>query len=310
MNKQITIVGSINVDSIMHIRRLPEPGETISMNTFSKAAGGKGANQAVAASRSDADVHFVGAVGDDDNGTFMLNELKQNRIDTTGVFVKSGQDTGQAYILLQETGQNSIIVQSGANGDVDAAIVNRSKSAIEASDFTITQFETPIEAALEAFKTARHAGKITILNPAPAKRDIPTELLSLTDIIIPNETESELISGIRVDTEESLRASAEFYHRLGIRCVIITLGERGCYVSRADEEPYLVPAFKVNAVDTTAAGDTFIGALAAELSTDLSNLKDATRYASMASSKTVQTLGAFPSIPTKQDVEASLKLSE
>lgn len=305
MNK-VTIVGSINVDNIMHIKKLPQPGETIAMSEFSKAAGGKGANQAVASSRAKNETIFVGRVGDDDNGRFMLEQFKENGINVDYVAITPNQQTGQAYILLQETGQNSIIIQHGANFDVTAEDVRNAKSQIEDSDFVIAQFETPIEATIEAFKIAREAGKITILNPAPARTDIPEELLELTDLITPNETEAESITGIKVDSEESMKKSSEIFHQMGIKGVIITIGERGSYVSYEDIEE-IVPAFKVKAVDTTAAGDTFLGALSSELKPDLSNLRDSVIYASKSSSFTVQKLGAFPSIPTREVVEDALK---
>ena len=149
MNK-VTIVGSINVDNIMHIKKLPQPGETIAMSEFSKAAGGKGANQAVASSRAKNETIFVGRVGDDDNGRFMLEQFKENGINVDHVAITPNQQTGQAYILLQETGQNSIIIQHGANFDVTAEDVRNAKSQIEDSDFVIAQFETPIEANIEA----------------------------------------------------------------------------------------------------------------------------------------------------------------
>lgn len=305
MTNKIVIVGSINVDNILHIQSLPQPGETISMTAFSKAAGGKGANQAVAAARAAAQTSFIGRVGDDDNGRFMLAQLKSDGIATRDVQVTSGQQTGQAYILLQASGQNSIIIQHGANFDVTTADVEASTDTISAADFTIAQFETPISATIRAFELAHAAGKKTILNPAPAQADLPEQLLRATDLIMPNETESEVITGIKVKDEVSMKASADYFHRLGITAVIITLGAKGSYVS-APDLAQIIPAFKVKAVDTTAAGDTFIGAMAAELKPDLSNLAQAIRYASKASSFTVQTLGAFPSIPKRSTVEHAL----
>lgn len=305
MNK-ITIVGSINVDNILHVKTLPQPGETIAMSDFSKAPGGKGANQAVAAARANANVTFVGRVGDDENGRMMLDEFKKNGINTDHISITPDQQTGQAYILLQESGQNSIIIQHGANFDVSVEDVENAKDEIQSSDFVVAQFETPLDATIEAFKLAREAGKTTILNPAPARKDIPESLLALTDIITPNETESESITGIAVTDDASKKESAEYFHKLGVKGVIITLGSAGSYVSYEDLNE-MVPAFKVNAVDTTAAGDTFIGALASELKTDISNLKDSVIYASKSSSFTVQKLGAFPSIPNRKVVEQALK---
>lgn len=305
MNK-VTIVGSINVDNILHIQKLPQPGETIAMSEFSKAAGGKGANQAVASSRADNKTVFVGRVGDDDNGHFMLDQFRQNNIDTRFISISKGNQTGQAYILLQDSGQNSIIIQHGANFDVSKQDVEKARAEIESSDFVIAQFETPLEATIQAFKIAKAAGKTTILNPAPAKSNIPEQLLQLTDLITPNETEAESITGIEVIDEASMKKAANKLHEMGVRGVIITVGERGSYVSYENLEQ-IVPAFKVKAVDTTAAGDTFIGALASELKPDLSNLKQSIIYASKSSSFTVQKLGAFPSIPNRKLVEQALK---
>ncbi|GBG04765.1 ribokinase [Lactobacillus rodentium] len=308
MNK-VTIIGSINVDNILHIKKLPQPGETIAMTEFSKAAGGKGANQAIASVRGENETVFVGRVGDDENGNFMLNQFKDNGIKIEHIVTSKNQQTGQAYILLQESGQNSIIIQHGANFDLSVEDVEAAKEDITSSDFVIAQFETPLEATIAAFKLAHEAGKITILNPAPARGDIPEELLKLTDIITPNETEAESITGIKVTDENSMQASAKYFHNLGVKGVIITLGSIGSYVSYG-EISEVVPAFKVKAVDTTAAGDTFIGALASELKTDLSNIKESIIYASKSSSFTVQKLGAFPSIPERTVVEQALKEGE
>ncbi|WP_025024307.1 ribokinase [Companilactobacillus nodensis] len=300
MNK-VTVVGSINVDSILHIKQLPQPGETIGMQSFSKAAGGKGANQAVSAARSDAETYFIGCVGDDSNGEFMLKQLNDNRINTDNIRTVTGSNTGQAYILLQESGQNSIIVQAGANFELNQTDIQNAMETIQTSDFVISEFETPMDTGIIAFQFAHQAGKKTILNPAPANDEIPADLLSLTDLIVPNETESELITGIKITDEQSMEDSARYYERFGIKNVIITIGEHGSYVS-LNGTGKIVPAFKVDAVDTTAAGDTFIGALASVLETDFSNLFDAVTYASRASSLTVQKLGAFPSIPARQAV--------
>lgn len=305
MPNHVVVIGSINVDSILHIQRLPQPGETIKMDTFSQAAGGKGANQAVAAARSGAKTSFIGRVGDDANAAFMRGKLVKNQIDTQYVATTVGTQTGQAYILLQASGQNSIIIQHGANFEVTPADVQRAADLIQSADFVVAEFETPVDATAEAFKIAKAAGKMTILNPAPAQKDLPAALLKNVDLIAPNETESELITGIPVVDEDSMRASATYYHELGIRGVIITLGSKGSFIS-LDGEATIVPAFKVKAVDTTAAGDTFIGALASVLQTDLKNIVTAATYASMASSFTVQKLGAFPSIPMGDEVRAAL----
>jgi ribokinase len=273
------------------------------MNEFSKAAGGKGANQAVAAARSGAKTTFIGRIGNDDNGQFMLKQLQDNGIATSSVQVSATQ-TGQAYILLQESGQNSIIVQAGANGMVTPADIATNHEVIDQAVFLIAQVETPINATLAAFEYAHTVGVTTIFNPAPIQTSLPEALINVTDIIVPNETEAESITGIPVTDERSMHANADYFHRLGIRAVIVTLGSTGSYVSM-DTIETIVPAFKVHAIDTTAAGDTFIGALAAELSPDLHNLIPAVTYASRASSLTVQKLGAFPSIPTRTAIQSA-----
>ncbi|KRL14708.1 ribokinase family sugar kinase [Schleiferilactobacillus perolens DSM 12744] len=301
MINTVTVIGSINVDNILHIQALPKPGETIAMSGYSTAGGGKGANQAIAAARSGAKTAFIGAVGNDANGEYMKTQLLENGINVQAVKTTSEAATGQAYILLQSSGQNSIIIDHGANAQVTVADVDAVAAAIQSSTFLVTEFETPLPADEEAFQIARAAGVKTILNPAPAVAQIPESLLRLTDIIVPNETESQAITGISVDDEPSLKASAEYYHKLGVETVIITLGDRGAYVASGNISE-LVPAYKVQAVDTTAAGDTFIGALAAELRPDGSNLLAAVQYASRAASLTVQKLGAFPSIPLRKSV--------
>lgn len=304
MTNEVTIIGSINVDRILQIDQLPQPGETIRMTDLSIAAGGKGANQAVAAVRSGATTNFIGAVGRDLDGQMMLQKLNDNGINTSAIQVVNTDTTGQAYILLQGTGQNSIIINAGANAEVSEHQVHASQAMIAQSDFAVAQFETPIAATIAAFKVARNNHTQTILNPAPATAEISAELLQLTDVIVPNESEAEKLTGIPVTDEASMQAIAEKFFNAGVKTVIITLGERGVFVSHADQEK-LIPALTVEAVDTTAAGDTFIGTLAAELRPDFSNLEEAINYANHASALTVQKLGAFPSIPKRNEVEAT-----
>lgn len=305
MTNKVTIVGSINVDRILQIDQLPQPGETIRMQDFSIAAGGKGANQAVAAARSGAQTSFIGAVGQDLDGQMMLHKLRDNQVKTNAIEVMNSSATGQAYILLQATGQNSIIISAGANADVSADQVKANQALIAQADFVMAQFETPLAATIQAFEIARVNRTITILNPAPATEALSEELLQLTDIIVPNETEAANLTGIEITDETSMRAAADKFFALGVKVVIITLGSRGVFVARAGFDK-IIPAVTVTAVDTTAAGDTFIGSLASELNTDFSNLEAAIVYANRASALTVQKLGAFPSIPTRAEVAASI----
>ena len=306
MANKVVILGSLNVDTILRIKRVPQPGETLQMNDRSSAAGGKGANQAVAAARAGAETSFIGQVGNDDAGKFMIESLKDDQVDTSGINVDSGSGTGSAYIFLDENGQNSILVYGGANQKVTATEVHNGAKQIKNADFVVTQFETPQLAAIEAFKLAKEAGAMTILNPAPASEMLP-ELLELSDIVIPNETESASLTGIEVTDEASMMANAAAFEKMGVKNLIITVGSKGAFYSTEDGRHDFVPAFKVKAIDTTAAGDTFIGALSSQLKTDLSNTKEALTFAQRASSITVQRLGAMPSIPTKVEIEAASK---
>lgn len=302
MNK-VTVVGSLNVDTTMKIKRMPLPGETISTLGKSSAAGGKGANQAVSAARSGAQTFFVGEVGKDSGGEMMLNDLRENGIDVSGIRENAQVGTGSAAILLDEHGQNSILVYGGANQQLSVDDVNAAKKQIMEADFVVAQFETPQSATLRAFELAKENGVTTILNPAPAQKIDPA-VLKLTDLIIPNETESQALTGIIITDETSMLMSAAKFAQMGVRNLIITVGAKGAFYCTQDGYNF-IPAFKVNAVDTTAAGDTFIGALASQLKPDMSNIEKALVYAQRASSLAVQKMGALPSIPTKQQVIAA-----
>ena len=207
-----------------------------------------------------------------------------------------GEATGQAYIMVDDLGQNSIMIHAGANNAFTPEHVQAHQAIIEKSDFIIAQFESHLASTIQAFEIAKKAGVKTILNPAPAMEKVPEELLQLTDIIIPNETETEILTGIKITDEASMQKAAQKLHDLGIEGVIITVGSKGAYYD-VHGESGIVPAFKVEAKDTTAAGDTFIGALSTVLKKDLSNLRAAISYGNQASSLTVQRFGAQPSIP-------------
>lgn len=300
--EKIVVVGSSNVDITLHVANFPQPGETINATAVTTAAGGKGANQAVAAARSGAQTFFVARVGDDSAGRFMLTNLKNYGVYTQYIQTSAHTNTGHAYITLDKNGQNDIIIDHGANYAVSPADIEQARPALEKADCVIAQFETPIAGTIAAFKLAKQKGLDTILNPAPAIGKIPTELLKLTDMITPNESECAAITGIPIHSERDLKASAQKLHDLGIKNVVITYGAKGSYLSSAKGQK-LIPAFKVKAVDTTGAGDTFIGFLAGNLKKDFSNLEQAAIIASRASSLAVQRLGAQPSIPGAQEVK-------
>lgn len=296
MNK-ITVVGSINLDTTIRTEQFPKPGETIHSKEVFTNGGGKGANQAIAAARNGAQVNFIGAVGDDDGGKALVDLLEQDRINISGIDYLKSIKTGSAYVTVDDNGENSIVIYGGANQNISSEHILDNQELISSSDFLIAQLETNLSSIEKSFEIARDSSVLTILNPAPAPESLPKKIIQTTDILIPNEIELETISGNKITTEADLIKTANGIHDLGVRVLIVTLGENGSFYSVSEGTHGFISAFKVNAVDTTAAGDTFIGALASKLSQDLSNIEEAIKYGSKAASITVQRYGAQPSIP-------------
>lgn len=302
MNK-VCVLGSINMDLVIKVNEMPKEGETILSESFEKIAGGKGANQAVAARRCGNIVSMIGKIGKDDNGKILKGLLEEDSIDTNLIFEDENEPTGMAVITVNKNGNNSITVISGSNMTLNKDEIEKSKEIIENSDILISQFEVPEEVILEAFKIAKENNKVTILNPAPAKK-IDEELLKYTDIIIPNETEAELLTGIKVNDLESAKLAANGLLEKGVKFVIVTLGSKGAAVI-SKEDGQIVEAYKVKAIDTTAAGDSFIGGLSSKLdieSLSFENLLKAVKFANKVSSITVQRKGAQPSIARLEEV--------
>lgn len=302
MNK-VCILGSMNMDLVLKIDNLPQIGETILSKSLEKIPGGKGANQAVAARRSGAQVSMISKIGQDDNGKILRDELIKDNIDVSLVFEDEKEATGMAMIMVNQDGNNSIVVISGSNMTIDEEDIDKATDTIKNSDILVSQFETPEDMTIRAFEKAKAFGKVTILNPAPAKA-IKEELLKVTDIIIPNETEAELITGIKVESVEDARRAGEAFLEKGVKFAIITLGSRGAAVIGKDFCE-VVPAFKVDAIDTTAAGDSFIGGLSSELNVkdiNKDNLLKAVKFGNKVSSIAVQRKGAQPSIPYLKEV--------
>lgn len=302
--KDICVIGSINMDLVVKVNRMAKVGETILSEGYYKYSGGKGANQAVAASRLGARVHMIGKVGNDDNGDALLKKLAEDEVDIEYISVDNSNPTGMAVIMVDQDANNSIIVVPGANMKIESSDVQKAREVIIMSKLIVAQFETPVEATIEAFKIAKDNNVVTILNPAPA-REIPDELLGLTDIIIPNETEAYELTKIKIDNENSIKAAAEKFLERGAKYAIITLGERGAaLVSKEGFE--IIKAVKVTALDTTAAGDSFIGALASKLCNyekiDFEKIKEAVIFANKVSSMVVQKPGAQASLPTLNEV--------
>lgn len=304
MKKNICVLGSINIDLTLRVDRMVKPGETILSKGYKKTFGGKGANQALAAKLLGADVTFIGRVGNDENGIQIVKSLEKNKIDISNIKFIENSSTGMAVITVDDYGSNSIIVVPGANMDIDRKAIIEERESIINSKILVSQFETPLESTIEAFKIAKENGVITLLNPAPAKQ-IPDGLLRLTDIIVPNETEAFEITNIEIGDNASMIEASKKFIKGGVKFVIITLGEKGAALI-SENEFSIVPAYKVKSIDTTAAGDSFIGALASRLlneeNLDFKSIESAMKFANKVSSIVVQKEGAQSSLPKLEDV--------
>jgi len=300
----ILVVGSSNTDMIIRLDRIPRPGETVLGGAFSTAAGGKGANQAVGAARAGGRVTFVARVGRDMFGEQAVAGFEKDGINVRHIVCDAAEPSGVALIFVAKDGENSIAVASGANGALAPADVRKAKGAFAAAAVLVMQLETPLATVQAAAELAAQAGVPVILNPAPAQ-PLPATLLKRVSILTPNETEAELLTGIKVDDEASAAKAAAKLRQLGVDTVIITLGARGAFIAYADGSQ-LVTGFKVKAVDTTAAGDIFNGALAVALA-EGRPLVDAVRFANAAAALSVTKLGAQPSAPLRRDIEKFLR---
>ncbi len=296
---RIVVVGSSNTDMVIQSARIPAPGETILGGRFVMAAGGKGANQAVAAARLGAQVTLIARLGDDVFGRGALANFEKEGISTEFVVVDSSEPSGVALILVDDKGENSIAVAPGANGRLSPDDVLRALPAIEQADVLLLQLEVPLETVEAAAGLAAAAGVKVILNPAPA-RSLPAPLLRHVYLLTPNETEAELLTGLRVCGEEARRVAACELRQQGVETVIITLGADGAFLSGKDGET-VVPTVRITPVDTTAAGDAFNGALAVALA-EGRDLGSAVQFANQAGAFAATRLGAQPSLPTRADL--------
>ncbi len=298
------VIGSSNTDLVIRVPRIPRPGETLLGGTFLSAAGGKGANQAVGAARSGGQVALIARVGDDAFGDQAIAGLRRDGIDVSQVIRDRHAASGAAMIFVARDGENSIAVAGGANANLSPADVKRAAGLIRSSALLIAQLETPLATVMEAAQVAAKAGVQVLLNPAPA-RSLPNPLLRLISILTPNETEAEHLTGIRVtDDASAARVCAKLRAR-GVGTVILTLGARGAFLATAGGHER-VPGFKVRAVDSTAAGDIFNGALGVAL-TERKPLRDAVRFANAAAALSVTRLGAQPSAPTRGEIDRFLR---
>lgn len=302
MNK-VCIVGSINMDMTINLKSHPKPGETVFGKGLSLSPGGKGANQAVAAKRSGSMVYMIGKVGKDSYGKELTGQLAKENINIEGVYEAAHEATGTAVITVNETGENAIIVVAGANMAMGTEQIRDCRNTIRKCDVIVSQFEIPIDIISHSFKYAKDENKVTILNPAPARK-IPDSIIKYTDIIIPNETEIEEITGVKVETLADGRRASKHLFNNGIKYLIITLGEKGVMIFSKDEEAF-IPAYEVKAKDTTAAGDSFIGAFSSQINTTnltFKEIKTAAVFGCRVASITVQRHGAQASIPHLKEV--------
>lgn len=300
MNKKLTVLGSINADHVISVAHFVKPGETLTGRDYHIAFGGKGANQAVAAARLGATVSFIACIGADDIGRNMKQAFAQDGIAVHSVVEIADETTGIAMIQVADSGENSIVISAGANAALDEQIVAQFRDDITRADYLLIQLETPLSAVQKAAELAKAHDTFVILNPAPA-RLLSDEMLALVDMITPNETEAEILTGIAVTDEQSAAKAAQVFHQKGIHSVLITLGSKGVYVSQKETgKGNIVAGFRVQAVDTTAAGDTFNGGLVTALA-EGKTLEDAIRFAHAAAAISVTRKGAQPSIPYRQE---------
>lgn len=301
----VCVFGSINIDITAYLDRLPRPGETLHGHDYKLGLGGKGANQAVAARKLGSDVRFIGRMGADDFGKAAERELAAYGLDLGLIRHDPEGATGIAIIKVGEGGENIISIVAGSNFAIDASDVERGRAALESAKVLLLQLEVPLAASLKAAEIVRQHGGIVILDPAPAPKDgLTPEILKAVDIITPNETEAGLILGWQPKSlEDGLKAARELRAR-GVATAVVKLGSRGLAVA-SNEAEAILPAFKVNAIDTVAAGDSFNGGLGHALEGGMS-LLNALRYAAACGALSTTRKGASAAAPTKDDVEAFL----
>lgn len=301
--KKLCVLGSVNADHVIRVPYFPKAGETLKGGHYHIAYGGKGANQAVAAARvrntSLVEVDFIACIGADDIGRAMKQAFVQDGINPEHIVEVADQMTGIAMIQVADSGENSIVISAGANAKLDESVVAQHQATIESADCLLVQLETPLQAVEKALKIAKAHHTQVILNPAPAQ-PLSDEILANIDMITPNETETALLTGVQVVDEQTAQQAANVFHQKGIQTVLITLGAKGAFLSE-NGNGKIIAGFKVTPVDTTAAGDTFNGALAVAL-LEGKSMRDAVMFAHKASSISVTRMGAQSSIPTRAEL--------
>lgn len=299
--KKLVVLGSTNIDYVLNIPRFLQPGETLEGTDYQIAFGGKGANQAVAAGRYGANVTFISSLGNDEIGKSAYEQFKKDNIDVSQIDFIPDVNTGVALIFINEKGENMIGLHPGANAHLTLEKLSTKEDIIKTADALLMQLETPMESVEKAAEIAHRNNTRVILNPAPAQ-SLSDNLLKCIDIITPNETEAEILTGIKIDTVDDAIKASQILHEKGVKIVIITLGKKGAFLSEGHQYE-LIAGFNVNAIDTVAAGDTFNGVLTTSLLNG-DSMKDAIINAHAAAAISVTRKGAQTSVPWKEEVES------
>ena len=300
---KITVIGSSNTDLVAKAPKLPAPGETVLGSEFIIAPGGKGANQAVAIARLGGDVTFVAKLGMDNFGDQALENFKRDGIGTDFAFRDKESPSGVALIFVDDGGENMIVAAQGANARLSPRDINEARMAIEGADMVVLQLETPLETVEHAVAIAAEEGIPVILNPAPG-RELEAHLIEKIDYLTPNETETEILTGIKVTDDDTARKAGAKLLELGAGSVVVTMGKRGAMLITS-EGSSLIPAVVVDAVDATAAGDAFTGGLAYALASG-KGLRGAVKFANAVAALAVTKMGAQPSMPTRDELDRFL----
>ncbi len=305
MNRnKILVIGSSNTDMVIKTQKFPAPGETILGGDFFMTQGGKGANQAVAAKRCGGTVAFVGKIGNDIFGSKAMQHLEEEGISTRLVATDPVKPSGVAMIMVDGKGENSIIVADSSNGSLSPEDIDRAAPELETAGIILLQLEIPIDTVTYVAERAAQSGKTVILNPAPAAQ-LPDTLLKNVSLLIPNENEAAQLTGVKVTDAASAEKAALALKKKGVKTIVITMGSAGAFVLD-DNFSGMIPSYQVEVVDSKAAGDTFCGALAAEISRGR-DLKEALRFATAAAAISVTRMGAQPSIPVENEVREFLR---
>lgn len=304
MSAKIAVIGSLNMDLVTSTSKIPAPGETVIGGDLLTVPGGKGANQAVAAARLGTDVSMIGRVGNDLFADQLLDNLTASQVNSEFVLRAESAASGVALIVVDAAGQNSIVVAPGANNCLTPSDVDAAEDVISSAELILLQLEIPLETVLRAAQLAHKHGTKVILNPAPAQ-PLPAELLSLVDVLIPNETETALLTGLPTDTQSEIEAAAAKLRQFGVGTLILTLGERGALLTDPEGTRQFASFTPSQVVDTTAAGDAFVGGLATALA-EGKPIAEAILWGNAAGSLAVTRMGAQPSLPTRAEVVAVL----